>query len=113
MKKIYYINQADLIDDQNIEGHTGKIMCLFSEKTWEGKGNFCGWYGVEFYNNAHIIAYCAGERTVDNIKPTDIFFDSVIIFSCIVEHKIEAEDDAEAIEIFKTLVKNNELKHKY
>ena len=103
MKK-YYVNQADLIDGQEIEGNTGKMMCLFSEKEWEGKGNFCGWYGVEFYNNAHIIAYCAGDRIAENVKSVDVHFDRVIIFSCIVENTFEAENDAAAVEKFKRII---------
>lgn len=112
MKK-YYINQVSLSDGKNIEGNDGKIMCLFSEKEWEGKGNFCGWYGVEFYNNAHVIAYCSGDRTVENIKPVDITFDQVVIWSCMVEQCFEAENDEAAIREFKRLVKDGKLYHKY
>lgn len=112
MKK-YYINRASLSDGQTIEGNTGEMMCLFSEKDWEGKGNFCGWYGVEFYNNAHIIAYCPGERIAENVKSVDVSFDKVIIWSCIVEKSFEAENDAAAVEEFKRLIKENELSYNY
>ena len=36
-------------------------VALFAEHGFEGKGNFCGWYGAEFYTDARMIAF-AKER---------------------------------------------------
>lgn len=112
MKK-YCINRAELKENQEINGIAGNVMCLFSEWSWEGKGNFCGWYGVEFYNNAKIIAYCTGEKKPENVFVYEKVFEQVIIWSAIVEQTFEAENDEVAIQIFSDLIATNKLKYDY
>ena len=43
----FYINKIH-IEESDWEH---ECIGLFNETNWVGEGNFCGWYGVEFYTN--------------------------------------------------------------
>jgi hypothetical protein len=87
------------------------LIGLFGEKQWDGRGNFCGWYGVEYYLNteafAHYVADCSRlyrpEKRISDVTVCDppIKCKEIQIGSCYWEYKIEAETVEEAIEKFK------------
>lgn len=38
-----------------------RYIGLFKGGKWDGRGNFCGWYGAEYYLNTELIAYYTAE----------------------------------------------------
>lgn len=91
VKPTYVINKA------TINGH--EQVTLFKERTWIGKGYGMGWYGAEFYQNAHAIAYLDEES--HKVVTCDTHYSEVNIFSIYTEDGVKATTDAEAIEQFK------------
>ena len=107
---IFYVNE--LYDKNIADTHYGVcIIGLFGDHGYEGRGNFCGWYGAEYYTNAELYAHYLAEggglyspekRISDVVvnEPT-IKYDEVQIGSGYWELKIEAETLEEAINKFK------------
>lgn len=88
-------------------------VALFAEHGFEGKGNFCGWYGAEFYTDARMIAFCKGERTPENIQNCNKVYKEVQIWSCIVEQPLEANNDKEAIDKFTEIMREHKFLYNY
>ena len=92
-------------------GAENTCIGLFSEDSkWDGRGNFCGWYGVELYTNATLLAYYEidlkgglhrqkGYKHLNEVV-LNKKFEEIIIGSCYWEHILEAENDEEAIKKF-------------
>lgn len=105
--KTYYVN---IVRAQDKEGNYINIVALFTESNWSGEGNFCGWYGSEYYNDTTVIAhyknnqndYLVNYEPVTGITECDFHFDEIKISSCYHEKIIEAESNKEAVEKFKT-----------
>jgi hypothetical protein len=107
--KRFYVNS---IYDKNIADtpYGVRIIGLFGDHGYEGRGNFCGWYGAEYYLNtklyAHYLADSSGlyspEKRVSEVVVHDpaIEYDEVQIGSGYWELIIEAETVEEAIEKF-------------
>jgi hypothetical protein len=80
---------------------------LFRECKAKGEGNFCGYYGAEYYLDTELIAYYEAEggsyQPEKRIGKTHICgykFDEFLIGSHMWTQVIEAEDDAEARDKF-------------
>ena len=103
--KKYYINEVRLPES------SWDIMCigLFDNNSWDGEGNFCGWYGAEYYKNATLLAHYTiknphsyqpkGQNHLKNIIDNK-FFKKVYIGSSYWEKILEAENDNIAIKKF-------------
>lgn len=83
---------------------------LFADCKWEGRGNFCGWYGAEYYLNTKLYAYyisdtnsCIRKKCEGEVMICDppINFVEIMIGSCYWEWFIEADTIEEAIEKFR------------
>lgn len=103
--KTYYVNcYTDKETNQSMVG-------LFDASNFEGRGNFCGWYGVELYTNTNVLAYYPFNDTSPvNFKnnPGSVVvktrhYDEIAIGSVYWQKTIEAVSDEEAIEKFKNL----------
>lgn len=110
--KTYYVNAF-----YGMEALTGlkyeygnDLIGLFGDRQWDGRGNFCGWYGAEYYLNTELFAYYVAEGA--NYRPekrisdvtvcdTPIKCKEIAIGSCYWEYEIEAETVEEAIEKFR------------
>lgn len=105
----FYVNEVELPESS----WSRQCVGLFDNNTWNGKGNFCGYYGAEFYLNTTLLAYGIQLRTgnlsynpkapfdggfVENVNK---HFDEIRIGSGMWEIKIEADTIEEAIQIFK------------
>lgn len=101
----YKINQATI-------EFPSKHDCvgLFSyDSKWEGRGNFCGWYGIEYYIDGTLIAYYEidkqmiwspkGHKHLSEVV-CNKKFKEMMISSCYWEVEIEADNDEEAIKKF-------------
>lgn len=105
----FYINSTSENGDWNHQ-----CIGLFTNNTWKGEGNFCGYYGVEFYLDTTLLAYGiqnrSGGQPVDFKAPFDGGFfenvnkhyDKIVIGSSLWEKIIDANSTEEAIEIFRT-----------
>lgn len=106
----FYVNE---VYDQEL--HKGlkygrSVIGLFSQSKTDGRGNFCGYYGSEYYINTTLYAYyeadCKGvyapeKRTsgvVTLAQPID--YQEIQIGSHMWTNVIEAETIEEAIELF-------------
>lgn len=84
---------------------------LFDANNWEGRGNFSGWYGAEYYRNTNLLAYYPFESNgVVNFKnktglvtECNEHYDEIQIGSCYWEKKIEAASVEEAVRKFMSL----------
>lgn len=101
----YKINRVE------IEGCQRERIGLFSEDSkWEGRGNFCGWYGVELYTHGTLLAYYEIDRQFSIYSPkghkhhnnvvVNEQFEEMMIGSGLWEDTLEAENDEEAIKKF-------------
>lgn len=109
MKK-YYVNS---FDDRSISDTPPDIdmIGLFGKHGFEGRGNFCGWYGVELYTNTELYAHYLADgsglysptKRISEVTVHDpaVKYDEVVIGSCYWEQYIEAGTLEEAIEKFK------------
>lgn len=80
------------------------------ECKFEGVGNFCGWYGMEFWKNCDLIAYYTipsgayfnpiGKCHIDEII-VNKHYDMLAIGSCFWTHKLIAADDESEENIIK------------
>lgn len=105
---IFYVNS---IENNSFEvKYPNKIIGLFGEHGWEGRGNFCGWYGAEYYLNTELYAYytadCSGlytpELRISDVVVCDppIHYDEIAIGSGMWDRRIEADDLEEALGMF-------------
>ena len=91
-----------------------RYIGLFTNNKWAGEGNFCGYYGAEYYLDTTLLAYGIqlreGSKSNNFKAPFDGgFFENVnkhydkIGIGCDMwEKHIEADSVEEALEIFKT-----------
>ena len=104
----FYINKIH-IDDSNWKD---EYIGLFNDHEWEGQGNFCGWYGQEFFKNTTLIAYGIQTGRRFNMylpkypfdggfKIVNQYYDEIGIGSCFYTRSFEADSVEEAIKIFK------------
>lgn len=87
----YAINKAKVNGKQ--------VTMLFKERTWFGVGHCQGWYGAEFYSNAHVLAYF--DDSNKEVVVCDLRYPKICIFSIYTEDRLHASTDEEAIEQFK------------
>ena len=110
--KTYYVNAFYHMEAQTgLKSEYGKTpIGLFGDRKWDGRGNFCGWYGVEYYLNTELFACYMSDGVVyrpeQQISDVTIFdppikCKEIVIGSGYWEYKIEAETVEEAIEKFK------------
>ena len=114
---LYTINMIN--DTQKAIGETFgynagvNVYGLFKKGYWTGEGNFCGWYGAEYYNDCELIAYAIVREREDNkveeLVTTSKHFDKLHIFSGIIEKQFIASNNVEAVEIFKNKLIANEI----
>ena len=104
----FYINKVyiDVLDQRH------ECIGLFSDTNWVGEGNFCGWYGAEFYKDVILLGYYTipktplykskGERHIEEIDLLDEFDIryEVSIGSCYWEQSFEEDDDYKALQRF-------------
>jgi hypothetical protein len=103
----YYVNSfyGDRIGLPNV--YPNMYIGLFRECKAKGEGNFCGYYGAEYYLDTELIAYYEAEggryQPEKRIGKTHICgykFDKILIGSHMWTQVIEAKDDAEARDKF-------------
>lgn len=103
----FYVNEIHNIEDSDWDH---QCIGLFTSNKWVGEGNFCGWYGIEYYLDTTLIAYGIqlkeGNRGYDptdpfnEIKYVNQYYDKIMIRSIIGEESFEANDVEEALKIF-------------
>lgn len=103
----FYVNEIHNIADSDWDH---QCIGLFTNNKWVGEGNFCGWYGIEYYLDTTLIAYGIqlkeGNRGYDptdpfnEIKYVNQYYDKIMIRSIIGEESFEANDVEEALKIF-------------
>ena len=103
----FYINEVHISESD----WEHKCIGLFDKENWVGEGNFCGWYGAEYYKDTTLIAYGIqlGHSSIYNPKrPFDGGFkivkehyDKIPIGSCYWTRSFKANSVEEAIEIFR------------
>ena len=105
----FYVNEVNLPESD----WNHRCIGLFDNNEWDGRGNFCGYYGAEYYLNTTLLVYgiqlIEGNRIYNPKAPFDggIYesgehFDEILIGSGMWEKKIEANSVEEAIDIFIT-----------
>ena len=108
MSNLYFINQVHL---SGITSWTKDAIGLFSgEYKCHGEGNFCGWYGAEYYDDMTLLAYYTRESENQGAKGYDPtgqlhtsnvivkqHYDKILIGSDMWTIILEAETDDEAI----------------
>jgi len=109
MNMKYYVNK---LNEQSNNGKNaiGLFKFMHGHK-WSGEGNFCGWYGAEFYTNTTLIAYGIqlGHSNMYNpkrpfnggFKVVNKYYDKIMIGSCYWTKQFKADSIEEAIRIFK------------
>lgn len=105
----FYVNAVHLDE----HGWNERCIGLFDNNKWDGRGSFCGYYGVEFYLDTTLIAYGVQLKNGSSIyNPKAPFdggfyanvnrhFDEIGIGSGMWENIIEADSIEEAVEIFR------------
>lgn len=103
----FYINQVHT--DESDWNH--EYIGLFDKENWIGEGNFCGWYGAEYYRETTLIAYGIqlGHSGIYNPKRpfnggfevVNKYYEKISIGSCYWTKTFEANSIEEAIEIFR------------
>ena len=101
--KTYYVNMV-----VNYTDYTKRCIGLFDSNHWTGEGNFCGWYGAEFYTDSKLLAYYIievpgssiyepkGKSHLEEEWDHDITYEKIQIGSGYWEQKLYAENDEEA-----------------
>lgn len=117
----FYVNE---LRDNQLREKLGvkwpyNIIALFGEYEWDGVGNFCGWYGAEYFLDTKVYAYYIADAThfydpkqrVSDVTVCNpcLEYERVGIGSCSWTTVIEADSVEEAIEKFK----NFEWKREY
>ena len=112
-KKKFYVNKFydDALTHIYTEGYGDGLIGLFEECGTTGKGNFCGYYGAEYYVNTKLLAFyvadCRGvyspEKMISDITicKRPVVYKEVSIGSHMWTKVIDAETVEEAIEKFK------------
>lgn len=109
----FYINS--LCDWENVlnakHSYGQFIIGLFRQCKTDGRGNFCGYYGTEYYLNGELYAYYVTENTVIykpearlgdvTVLKEPIRYQEVQIGSHMWTNVIEASSIEEAIDLFK------------
>ena len=103
-EKIYYINEITTLSD-----YDKTYIGLFTDTNWSGEGDFCGWYGAEFYNNTTLLAYYIienphiykprGSKHLDE-KICNEYYNKIGIGSGFWTLPLKAISDEEAIQKF-------------
>ena len=105
----FYVNCVYFPNDHLYHRYIG----LFDSNKWAGRGNFCGYYGAEYYLDTNLLAYgiqLNGAGTIyDPKRPFDggffanvnKHFDEIKIGSEMWERKFDAANIEEAIKIFE------------
>ena len=104
----FYVNRIGYPEDSlGIDKTISKTEYygLFDSNDWDGIGNFCGWYGIEYYKNTNLLAYMIKYSneygTFAMVKEYNRHYDKIVIGSIYLQKVIEADSIEEAIEIFK------------
>lgn len=104
----FYVNRIEYPEDSlDIDEAMDDVEYygLFDSNDWDGIGNFCGWYSVEYYKNTNIVAYMIkytnSSGTFAMTKEYSRYYDKIVIGSIYLQKEIEADSIEEAIEIFK------------
>ena len=102
----FYINEVQTKDSD----WNHRCIGLFTNNEWNGAGNFCGWYAIEYYTNTTLLAYGIQNRSggwtynslypFDKIEYKNEYYNEIPIGSVIWEESFEAKDIDEALEIF-------------
>lgn len=105
----FYINEVKL--DKYKRDYNKRVIGLFDNCECHGEGNFCGWYGSEYYDKVTLIAYYVqgvpGNVCIDFKRPYSEFqvinkhFDKIEIGSRYWTKQFDCGSVGEAIEIFK------------
>ena len=105
----FYINSLD--DNKLGSSWSNKIIGLFDNNEWQGEGNFCGWYGCEYFLNTNLIAYFIQEdrggkpydpkSKYNEFHVVNRYYGAASIGSRRWTIEIEAATKEEAIEKFK------------
>lgn len=109
--KDYYINIA-YMEAERPDEVSQEVVALFTENNHSGEGNFCGWYGVEFYNNTKMIAYYHNKKLPGRVSwepTTDMeienkYYSKIRIGSCYWERVIQAESEDDALTKFNEFI---------
>lgn len=106
----FYVNEVNLPGGECNNRYIG----LFDSNKWDGRGNFCGYYGSEYYLDTNLLAYGVQlDKLCEIYNPKSPFnggffsnvnkhFDEIKIGSGMWERKFTANSIEEAIEIFRT-----------
>ena len=104
---IFYINEVHISESD----WEHECIGLFDKENWAGEGNFCGWYGAEYYQDTTLIAYGIqlGHSSIYNpkrpfnggFKVVYKHYDKIPIGSCYWTKSFNANSVEEAIEIFR------------
>lgn len=107
----FYVNEVHDRILTNGLSYGQSIIGLFKQCSTEGRGNFCGYYGSEYYLNtvmyAYYVADCKGRYCPEarispiTISPYGIEYDEVAIGSHMWTNVIEADAVESAVELFK------------
>lgn len=103
--KVYRINEVHFLNGNYNKPGCCRIGLFSGECEWHGEGNFCGWYGAEFYLNATLLAYYEiengymyspkGHKHLDEVV-VEQHYDKIGMGSCYWEILMYAENDTEA-----------------
>ena len=106
---IYFVND---VPKHSLADWNHSVIGLFTNADWKGEGNFCGYYSSEYYLNTVLLAIGIQERNggmlYDPLAPFDggflvekQYYEKIAIGSDMWTKSFFAENDDEAIEIFK------------
>ena len=110
MNMKYYINKLN--EQSNNEKNAIGLFKFMHGYNWSGEGNFCGWYGAEFYKDVILLGYYTipktplykskGEQHIEEIDLLDEFDIryEISIGSCYWEQSFEEDDDYKALQRF-------------
>ena len=107
--KVYKVNEVHFPSGSPKNPNCCRIGLFTGEGHWHGEGNFCGWYGGEYYDEVTLLAYYEIENTfmyspkghphLDEVKVNQ-YYDKIGIGSIYWERLIYAENDMDAISKF-------------
>ena len=107
---IYYINRVNK-RFPGVDPYNQEIIGLFTNDNWYGAGNFCGWYGAEYYSDTTLLAYYVVDNEshssikfqgADHVKEviSGEYYSEICIGSIYMEYILEASNDEEAVRKF-------------
>ena len=107
----FYINQVHIEDVSDYDHRCIGLFYFPNGYKWHGEGNFCGWYGAEYYDDCILLGYYV--QTVDggkvyspkgyhhsNNTVVDKHYDKILIGSAILSKEVEFDDQKTAILAF-------------